>query len=283
MEMEEFNKKKNDLEIQKAEAEAIMDGAEVGRLEQELAQLEANKHTYETLDEEVKQDATESQIKQITDLGGSEEELNKRLEGNKEEVKKIEEVEEKTLDGDIEHKVNEELETASPTEEVVQNPSFKEQDAKKLEEFKDRVNQKMNAVLEEFKVSGDISLLKKFVKSLDGHLNWNLDTPEGHFLKEIDAKVEEIKNNAEIGKFTQEYRKIIELINAQENNRLSKDPAMLTTYDEKITMLENLDKENIAKALTSMNIPGSVDQNLNSLKSILESDRKQIAENIKNI
>lgn len=89
MAMEEFNKKKNDLETQKAEAEAMMDGAEVGRLEQELAQLEANKHTYEMITAEVAQDATESQVKQITELGGSEEVLHEKVQAKNEEAKEV--------------------------------------------------------------------------------------------------------------------------------------------------------------------------------------------------
>ena len=124
MEMEEFNKKKNDLEIQKAEAEAIMDGAEVGRLEQELAQLEANKHTYEAVTAEVAQDATESQVKQITELGGSEEVLHEKVEAKQEEAKEFEQVLEekgaavieKTSDEDIDHKVDNELELGSTNE-----------------------------------------------------------------------------------------------------------------------------------------------------------------------
>lgn len=150
--MEEFNKKKNDLETQKAEAEAMMDGAEVGRLEKELAQLEANKHTYETVTAEVAQDATENQIKQITELGGSEEVLSEKVEAKNEEAKEVKaESQEKSKEiVDINDHIEAERNSLEPEIEAY-NKKQKELDAKlteKNEEVKEVLNEKSEGVAE---------------------------------------------------------------------------------------------------------------------------------------
>lgn len=175
--MEEFNKKKNDLETQKAEAEAMMDGAEVGRLEKELAQLEANKHTYETITAEVAQDATENQIKQITELGGSEEILHEKVEAKQEEAKKVEEVKEEKSEGvnekvpndDIENKVGEEIEPGADKEEIgVQVEEVKnEKEVLRFPKNVTEIDEYLQSKYDEYdKVyEKEISLLKKTIES----------------------------------------------------------------------------------------------------------------------
>lgn len=115
----ETQKKNLQEQINTAEAEAgfTLDMSEVEKLNKQLEALEATKATYETKVDQAEVSATENQIKQITELGGTEEELVKREEVQNEKVEEVkevleeksEEVVEKTPDGDIEHKDSEQV------------------------------------------------------------------------------------------------------------------------------------------------------------------------------
>lgn len=216
MAMEEFNKKKNELETQKAEAEASFDGEKVGELEKAIVDLESTKASYEDKAEVAEQGASESQANQITNLGGSEEELNKRLEGNKEEVKKVEkEVEEKTLDGDIEHKVNEGLELKANTQETKKENIFDKIIAKQKQE-QAKQEEWANSLLKNYKTPEEVLLanpdksdvanylLEKKMISPEQMVTFINKNPQisdakiavGRFLKNMDPdSVKEIQNS----------------------------------------------------------------------------------------
>lgn len=95
---EDYTKQKNDLETQKAEAEASLDGEKVGELEKALADLESKKKEFESMSEKAG-DPTETQVKQVEDLGGSKEELNEKIEeGAKNQQAEVEEIKKKIED-----------------------------------------------------------------------------------------------------------------------------------------------------------------------------------------
>jgi glycyl-tRNA synthetase (class II) len=96
MSLGDFETQKKNLQEQIAtaetEAEFTMDMSEVEKLNKQLEVLEATKHMYEDKVATAESPATENQIKQITDLGGSEEELVKREEVQDEKVEEVKEV-----------------------------------------------------------------------------------------------------------------------------------------------------------------------------------------------
>lgn len=180
------------------EGEISMDFSEFESLKQQMAELEAKKDTYGTVVENAELNETSAQKGQIENLGGDPAVLEERLQATNEEIHAVEKVlKQKTEggpDGDIDHKVNEELEPGSHVEEEIQSPNLEDQDAKKFEEFKNKVNQQMGAAIEEFKTTGNMYLFNKFQKSLESYLHSNLDTPQGRFLKEFESQAEAAKN-----------------------------------------------------------------------------------------
>lgn len=94
--MEDFETQKKNLQEQiinaEAEAEFTIDMSEVEKLNKRLETLEATKHTYEDKVTAAEASATENQIKQITELGGTEEELVQREEVQDEKVGEVKEV-----------------------------------------------------------------------------------------------------------------------------------------------------------------------------------------------
>ena len=109
----DFEKAKTSLQekINEAEQEGEISAnfTEFESLKQQMADLEAKKSTYDGVVENAEAGATENQVAQVTDLGGSEEELNKRLEEKNEGVEKI-------AGGAINYKNVEEPETSLRTE-----------------------------------------------------------------------------------------------------------------------------------------------------------------------
>jgi len=96
MAMEEFNKKKSDLENQitqaEGEAEITLDNSEVIKLKQDLENLEKSKASYEDKAEQAEV-TPENQVKQVESLGGNETvlaektaEVDQKIEGVKEET-----------------------------------------------------------------------------------------------------------------------------------------------------------------------------------------------------
>ena len=79
------------LNTAQQEAEKTKDMTNVEKINQEMEALEAKKDTYDGVAENAEAGPNENQIHQVEGLGGSPKELNQRLEGNKEEVKKVEE------------------------------------------------------------------------------------------------------------------------------------------------------------------------------------------------
>lgn len=96
MSLGDFETQKKNLQEQIAtaetEAEFTMDMSEVEKLNKQLEALEATKHMYEDKVATAEAPATENQIKQITELGGTEEELVKREEVQDEKVEEVKEV-----------------------------------------------------------------------------------------------------------------------------------------------------------------------------------------------
>jgi len=103
--MEDFNKKKNDLEEQKADVGASFDGVEVGRLEQALADLEKSKASFEDKAEHAGE-ATENQVKQVEGLGGSQGILDEKTAPVDEKIEEVKGKVEGEVEG-IKEKVNE--------------------------------------------------------------------------------------------------------------------------------------------------------------------------------
>jgi mRNA-degrading endonuclease YafQ of YafQ-DinJ toxin-antitoxin module len=89
----ETQKKSLQEQIAAAETEAqfTMDMSEVESLNKQLEVLEANKLAYEDKVGQVEAPASENQVKQITELGGTEEELVKREEVQDEKVEEVKE------------------------------------------------------------------------------------------------------------------------------------------------------------------------------------------------
>lgn len=110
--MGDFETQKKSLQEQIAtaetEAEFTMDMSEVEKLNKQLEALEATKHMYEDKVATAEAPATENQIKQITDLGGSEEELVKREEVQDEKVEEVKEMLEEKSEGVVENSLEEE-------------------------------------------------------------------------------------------------------------------------------------------------------------------------------
>ncbi len=102
----DFEKAKTSLQekINEAEQEGEISAnfTEFESLKQQMDDLEAKKDTYDGVVENAEAGATENQVAQVTDLGGSEEELNKRLEEKNEGVENAEAVVEETPNGGTE-------------------------------------------------------------------------------------------------------------------------------------------------------------------------------------
>ncbi len=96
MSLGDFETQKKNLQEQIAaaetEAQFTTDMSEVEKLNKQLEALEANKLAYEDKVEQVETPASENQVKQITELGGTEEELVKREEVQNEKVEEVKEV-----------------------------------------------------------------------------------------------------------------------------------------------------------------------------------------------
>lgn len=87
--LDTYNQKKNELEIQKTEAEASFDGEQVGKIDKALEDLEKAKSAFEAKSENPGA-ITENQEKQIAELGGSVEdvkELTAQVDTKVEDVK----------------------------------------------------------------------------------------------------------------------------------------------------------------------------------------------------
>lgn len=107
----EIQKKGLQEQIAAAETEAqfTMDMSEVEILNKQLEVLEANKLAYEDKVGQVEAPASENQVKQITELGGTEEELVKREEVQDEKVEEVKEVLEDKAEGVVESETVESL------------------------------------------------------------------------------------------------------------------------------------------------------------------------------
>ena len=89
MSMEQFNKTKSELENKIDEAQMTFNTEELSSLQEQLAKLEATKHTYE----EQVESATEipaMKMDQVNALGGNVEELNEKLVENTGEIQQLE-------------------------------------------------------------------------------------------------------------------------------------------------------------------------------------------------
>jgi len=135
MTMEDFNKKKNDLEEQKADAEASFDGVEVGRLEQALADLEKSKASFEDKAEHAGE-ATENQVKQVVGLDGSQEALDEKTAPVDEKIEGVKE----EVEGEVENQVKE-FSEMSTSEKIEAGLHWTELEKKSAEELKEIMDQ----------------------------------------------------------------------------------------------------------------------------------------------
>lgn len=116
MAMEDFAKQRKELTDQLEEAEATMDGAKMGELEKALADLDVKQKEFESKSENAG-DPTESQLKQVKDLGGDPVVLSQKIEeGTQEKMKEVEESKEKIVE-----KVNNDQENSLIDVEAVKN------------------------------------------------------------------------------------------------------------------------------------------------------------------
>ncbi len=263
----EIQKKNLQEKITAAEEEAAitMDMSEVESLNKQMAELEAKKHTFESVSDKAEQGPNPNQEKQIIDNGGSTEELGKRLQEKNEEVKVVEE--------DLDRKIprvsadgpgNEEFEPVPPQEEVSQNLNFREQDAEKLESFKDTINAKLSAAKATFLETGDVSVLNKLQVQLEGNIYANTEGEQGAFLKEVDAQIESIKKSSP-EKVISEHPDESEMKNLFGNNVLTR----AINYETGI-VVKNYDDE---PTVTYLNIDLDPEK-VKEVQSFFEANRK---------
>jgi hypothetical protein len=88
MDLENLKAKKNTLESQKAEAEVAFNGAEVGRIEQEIINVDQMITNLESKAEHTGE-ATESQVQQVEDLGSTQEALNEQTAEVDEKINEV--------------------------------------------------------------------------------------------------------------------------------------------------------------------------------------------------
>jgi lysozyme family protein len=90
MSMEQFNKTKSELENKIDEAQMTFDTEKLTQLQEQLAHLESTKNTYEEMSESATE-IPQMKVDQITELGGSTEELNEKLVENTGEIEGVKE------------------------------------------------------------------------------------------------------------------------------------------------------------------------------------------------